>query len=255
MLFQWFFMQNYSHYLLPAWPAPATVKACTTLRMDGHSQPPYDSFNLSTMVLDDADAVARNRQQLSAELHLHREPVWIKQVHGNGVVRADALSESFPEADAAWTDIPGVPCSVLTADCLPLLLCHPQGLQVAAIHAGWRGLAAGVIEATLDELNAPYTDWLVWLGPAIGPSAFEVGEEVRELFMQVDPQAHLAFKPTAPGKYLADIYQLARQRLLRYGVSHIYGGEYCTGSDATRFYSYRRDGEKAGRMASLIWID
>lgn len=248
-------MNHSPHYLFPTWPVPSFIKACTTLRMVGHSKPPYDGFNLSTVVPDDAEAVAQNRQQLRDELQLKQAPVWIKQVHGTGVIRADAPPAVFPEADASYTDIPGVPCAVLTADCLPLLLCHRQGLQVAAIHAGWRGLAAGVIEATLDELNAPYADWLVWLGPAIGPSAFEVGEEVRELFMQSDPQAHLAFKSTAPGKYLADIYQLARQRLVRYGVSHIYGGEYCTWSDATRFYSYRRDAEKSGRMASLIWID
>ncbi len=245
----------HSHYLIPTWPAPAFVKACTTLRVDGHSKPPYDSFNLSTVVADDADAVAQNRRQLRAELKLKQEPVWIKQVHGTGAVCADTVSNNFPEADASYTDVPGIPCAVLTADCLPLLLCHRQGLQVAAIHAGWRGLASGIIEATLDELNAPYADWLVWLGPAIGPAAFEVGEEVRELFLQSDSQAHLAFKPTLPGKYLADIYQLARQRLLGYGVNRIYGGQYCTWSDAARFYSYRRDGEKAGRMASLIWIE
>lgn len=243
------------HYLHPTWPAPAFIKACTTLRTKGHSKPPYDSFNLSTVVGDDPDAVAQNRAQLCAELELKQEPAWINQVHGTGVIRADQLHpNSFPEADASYTDVPGVPCAVLTADCLPVLLCHQKGLQVAAIHAGWRGLAAGVIEATLDELNAPYADWLAWLGPAIGPAAFEVGFEVRDLFMQADAHAQTAFTATGPNKYHADIYALARQRLLRYGVTQIFGGEYCTYTDATRFYSYRRDGEKAGRMASVIWI-
>jgi YfiH family protein len=242
------------HYLLPTWPAPPTIRAYTTLRTGGCSQPPYDSFNLSTMVADNPETVRQNRQQLGQELNLGQQPVWIKQVHGTGVVYAGTLSEPFPEADAAWTDLPGVPCAVLTADCLPLLLCDPKGLQVAAIHAGWRGLAAGVIEATLAELSGPFADWLVWLGPAIGPAAFEVGEEVRTLFIQADPQAHLAFKPIAPHKYLGDMYLLARQRLLRYGITHIYGGEHCTWHETKRFYSYRRDGERTGRMASLIWI-
>src|SRR5690606_811437 len=138
-------MQDYPHYLLPTWPAPAFIKACTTLRTGGHSLPPYDSFNLSAVVADDVQAVTNNRQQLARELKLPHEPIWIKQVHGTGVICADNLLQPFPEADAVWTNTPGLPCAVLTADCLPLLLCHPQGLQVAAIHAGWRGLAAGVI--------------------------------------------------------------------------------------------------------------
>lgn len=242
-----------SHYLFPTWPAPPCVKACTTLRMGGHSQAPYDSFNLATTVFDDKDAVAQNRQQLQTELNFSREPAWIKQVHGTTVLRADTMM-TFPEADASWTAAKGVPCVVMTADCLPLLLCQRQGLQVAAIHAGWRGLAAGVIEATLDALDGPYEDWLVWLGPAIGPMAFEVGKDVYTLFVQQDPQAYLAFKQIAADKWLGDIYLLARQRLLRYGVKDIYGGEYCTYTDAAHFYSYRRDGEKTGRMASLIWI-
>lgn len=247
---------NSPYYLFPTWSAPPCIKAVTTLRTNpnGHSQPPYNNFNLATTVGDDPKAVLQNRQQLQAELNLLHEPAWIKQVHGTHVVRADALEENFPEADASWTHATNVPCTVLTADCLPLLLCHRQGLQVAAIHAGWRGLGAGIIEATLDLLEGPYQDWLVWLGPAIGPTIFEVGEEVYELFTRFDSEAHLAFKQTAPNKWLADIYLLARQRLLRYGVTHIYGGEYCTYTDAGRFYSYRRDGEKTGRMASLIWI-
>jgi YfiH family protein len=242
------------HYLTPSWPAPSCVKAYSSLRMEGHSQPPYDSFNLSAVVSDDADAVAKNRAQLVAELKLSHAPVWMKQVHGIEVVPAHNLPAVFPEADASWTDVPQLPCAVLTADCLPLLLCAPDGAQVAAIHAGWRGLAAGVIEATLDALDTN-PDWLVWLGPAIGPTALEVGEEVHRLFLQADSHAASAFQSLGSGKYVADIYTLAKQRLAGYGIDRIYGGEYCTYSDATRFYSYRRDKEKAGRMVSLIWID
>jgi YfiH family protein len=244
----------HTHYLTPTWPAPAFIKAYTTLRMDGHSQPPYAQFNLSASVGDDADAVRKNRQQLQAELNLAQAPTWLKQVHGTSVVAAHESLPPVPEADAIWTDQPNLPCAVLTADCLPIFLCDPKNRRVAAIHAGWRGLAAGVLDATLDIFGAPYCDYLVWLGPAIGPTVFEVGEEVRDLFRQADPAADLAFQSRGQGKYLADLYQLARQRLSRYGVQQVYGGEYCTLSDPARFYSYRRDGEGAGRMASLIWM-
>lgn len=243
-----------SHYLLPNWPAPKAVKACMTLRGDGHSQGGYSSFNLCDDILDSPDAVAKNRRQLLTELGLKREPAWIKQVHGVTVVSADKVL-GVPEADAAYTSAIDLPCAVFTADCLPLLLCNRQATQVAAVHAGWRGLALGVIEATLTALNQPGDDWLAWLGPAIGPDRFEVGPEVRELFLQTDPRAEQAFKPSPSGRWLANLYLLARQRLLHSGVNAIYGGEYCTYSDATRFYSYRRDGAVTGRMTSLIWLE
>ncbi len=244
------------HYLKPNWPAPASVKAYTTLRTGGYSKAPYDSFNLSVASGDDAEAVAKNRQQLKHELHLSQEPAWLQQMHGTNVVCADSVNSLFPpQADASWTIVPGIPCAVLTADCLPLLLCDDQGLQVAAVHAGWRGLASGVIEATFAQLKGLSSTWLAWLGPAIGPAVFEVGEEVREQFVRADAQAALAFKSFTRQKWLADIYLLAKQRLARLGITRIYGGEYCTWSDSERFYSYRRDAGKTGRMVSVIWID
>jgi YfiH family protein len=241
------------HYLTPNWPAPAHVKAYATLRFDGNSQGPYASFNLGKGG-DSLENVLANRQRLMAELQLPQEPLWLNQVHGIQAVQADAATTQGPEADAAFTSIPNVVCTVMTADCLPLLFCNARGDQVAAVHAGWRGLSAGIIEATLQHLQQPREQWLVWLGPAIGPTIFEVGDEVRQAFLQHDPEASAAFKATATDKWLADLYLLARQRLQACGVSRIYGGEFCTYSDASRFFSYRRGLGKTGRMASLIWL-
>lgn len=237
------------HLLIPDWPAPAQVRACVTTRGGGVSQSPYESYNLGDHVGDDPAAVAENRRRLSDEFGI--QPAWLKQVHG--LVVADADPSVIAEADASWTTTPGIACTVMTADCLPALFCDRAGTRVAAAHAGWRGLAGGVLEATLDTLAVPADEVLVWLGPAIGPSAFEVGAEVREAFVTVHPETASAFVAGAqPGKYMADIYALARIRLAARGVTAVYGGGECTVSDA-RFFSYRRN-PHSGRFASLVWL-
>lgn len=237
-------------WITPDWPAPPHVRAASTTRLGGVSAAPYGSFNLGDHVGDDPAHVSANRARLITSLQLPNSPAWLKQVHGARVV--DAAGDERT-ADAAYTAQSGIVCSVLTADCLPLLLCDAQGARVAAVHAGWRGLAAGVIEAAVDVMGDE-KNLLAWLGPAIGPKAFEVGSEVREVFMAHDAKAQQAFRPAGGGRWLADIYQLARQRLAARGVACVYGGGECTYSDAERFYSYRRDG-KTGRMATLIWLE
>lgn len=236
-------------WLTPDWPAPVWVKACITTRSGGISSAPFDSFNLGEHVEDDPVAVTKNRQRLISQLGC--KPAWLRQVHGVAVVPAEP--GEVLEADASWTATPGVACTVMTADCLPVLFCDRAGSRVAAAHAGWRGLAGGVLEATLDALAVAPEDVLVWLGPAIGPHAFEVGAEVREAFMAVHPQAAEAFVASVnPDRYMADIYRLARIRLAARGVTAVYGGGFCTYSDP-RFYSYRRAAQ-TGRFASLIWL-
>lgn len=244
-------MSELTHGLLiPDWPAPAGVRACVTTRSGGVSLPPYESFNLGDHVGDAPDAVAENRRRLADEFGI--QSAWLKQVHG--LVVADADPGVIAEADASWTSTPGIACTAMTADCLPALFCDRAGTRVAAAHAGWRGLAGGILEATLDSLNVAPQDVLVWLGPAIGPQAFEVGAEVREAFVTVHPETALAFEPGAqPGKFMADIYKLARIRLAARGVTAVYGGGECTVSDL-RFYSYRRS-PNTGRFASLVWLD
>jgi polyphenol oxidase len=238
--------------IIPDWPAPANVRATVTTRAGGVSHTPYDSFNLATHVGDDPAAVRENRARLRAALTLRAEPLWLKQVHGVTVVDA-AHAGTEPEADGAFVTQPGAVCAVLTADCLPVLLCNRAGTKVAALHAGWRGLAGGVIEAGVKALGAPGSDLLAWLGPAIGPEVFEVGPEVRTAFVQHDAQAASAFRAARDGKYLADIYLLARLRLQRLGVAAVSGGGFCTVTERARFFSYRRDGA-TGRMAALIWL-
>ncbi|HMM55228.1 MAG TPA: peptidoglycan editing factor PgeF [Candidatus Desulfobacillus sp.] len=240
-----------SGWLRPEWPAPPAVRALVTTRAGGVSRGPYASFNLADHVGDDAAAVAENRRRLRA--CLPAEPLWLRQVHGSAVVDAAAAAPDA-EADAALARQPGTVCAVLTADCLPVLLCSRSGRAVCAAHAGWRGLAGGVLEAAVAALGEPPEDLLAWLGPAIGPRAFEVGDEVRAVFLAGAPQAEAAFAPAAPGKWLADLCLLARQRLRAAGVVRIFGGGLCTFSDAARFYSYRRDGI-TGRMAALIWTE
>lgn len=240
-------------WLVADWPAPANVRALTTTRTSmGTSRPPFDRFNLADHVGDDPAAVAANRAQLVEKLHLPAEPVWLEQIHGAVVARLPT-PVTRPQADAAMTSTPGVVCAVLTADCLPVLFCDRAGTRVAAAHAGWRGLAGGVLEATVNALDVPPQEILAWLGPAIGPRAFEVGEEVRAAFIADDPAASSAFAPTTPGHWHADLYVLARKRLARLGIEAVSGGGHCTFEDAQRFYSYRRDG-RTGRMASLIWL-
>lgn len=243
-------MRAAEDWIIPDWPASSTVRALSTTRRGGISAAPYASFNLGDHVGDDPRAVEANRARLVQALELAAPPVWLRQVHGTVV--ADAARGTC-EADAACTDQPGVVCVVLTADCLPLLLCNAAGTQVAAVHAGWRGLASGVVEAALARMGAG-KNLLAWMGPAIGAHAFEVGAEVRAAFVGHDARTQTAFRPSSAGRYRADLYQLARQRLESHGVERIYGGHWCTYSDAERFYSYRRDGV-CGRMATMIWLE
>jgi YfiH family protein len=243
--------KNMLKLITPIWPAPAQVRAYSTTRHGGYSKPPYHGLNLADHVGD--EAVAANRALLVQSLKLPSEPVWLKQVHGIHTVTA-TLEHKNGAADASIARQPGQVCVILTADCLPVLFCDRGGNCVAAVHAGWRGLAGGILEATLQRLNVPAQDILVWLGPAIGPQAFEVGEEVRAAFMDFLPQAGDAFIPTRDGHWLADLYLLARQRLAHQGVTAVFGGDFCTYTDIERFYSYRRD-KVTGRMASLIWLE
>ena len=247
-------------FLIPDWPIPANVRALVTTRLGGVSLPPYDTFNLGDHVGDLPQCVLQNRQKLAAHCGLQDSNLqWLNQVHGK--VACKALADGVTrEADASYTRTKGVACVIMTADCLPVLLCDKQGTQVAAIHAGWRGLASGVIDEALAAFSQP-SEVSVWLGPAIGPSAFEVGEDVIDAFTSTplsDKNLALtqkAFIPRAenPKKWLVDIYQLARIRLKSLGVNSIYGGEYCTWNNSDQFYSYRRH-NITGRMASLIWL-
>ncbi|CAI1906363.1 Laccase domain protein yfiH [Serratia quinivorans] len=238
--------------ILPDWPLPAGVKACSTTRHGGISLPPYDSLNLGTHVGDDARAVADNRQRLVEGAGLPQMPVWLDQIHGTRVVRLDGQTPADLQADAVYSNVPGQVCAVMTADCLPVLFCSQAGDEVAAAHAGWRGLCNGVLEQTLAAFAAEPGCISAWLGPAIGPQQFEVGPEVRAAFIAVDDAAAAAFTPQGD-KFLADIYLLARQRLQRAGIHAIYGGDRCTVSEISHFFSYRRDGI-TGRLASLIWL-
>ncbi len=243
-----------SHFIIPDWPALDRVKAYTSLRFNGHSKLPFADFNLCFKVGDDPDAVTANRQQLMQELELKRAPAWLNQVHGTTAINADTISNETPDADASYTSTPGVVCTILTADCLPIFLCNEQGNQVAAIHAGWRGLLNGVIANTVGSLTPPYDYWMAWLGPAIGPASFEVGNEVREQFIQADPQYSDAFRETKANTWLADLYAIAKRQLAKLDIKRVYGGGLDTYTDATNFYSYRRDQGKTGRMVSLIWF-
>ncbi|HWP00598.1 MAG TPA: peptidoglycan editing factor PgeF [Methylococcus sp.] len=240
-----------SFWIEPDWPAPAGVRAVSTLRRGGVSQGSHSSLNLGAHVGDDPVAVRENRRRLATMLTLPTEPVWLRQVHGNRVVAAGAESHEA-EADASYTQERGVVCAVLTADCLPILLCTGDGGRVAAVHAGWRGLAGGVIEAAVAALQSD--DVLAWLGPAIGPDAFQVGDEVRQMFLALDDASESAFRVSTGGRWWADLYQLARLRLGRLGVDRVFGGHWCTYGDPARFFSHRRDG-LTGRMATLIWRD
>lgn len=260
--------------LRPRWPAPARVRGLFTTRAGGVSDVPYGVFaggreaagglNLGLHTGDDRDCVMRNRARLSALIGAR--PVWLEQVHGDRIVHADEVrdDDAPPKADASVTNVPGVACLVMVADCLPVLIADRHGRAVGAAHAGWRGLAAGVVEQTAERVarlaGTSASELCVWLGPAIGPRAFEVGGEVREAFMQTadaseKERVEAAFEPRAgvPGKYLADLYALARVRLARCGVGSVSGADSCTVTQRERFYSYRRDGA-TGRMAALVWL-
>jgi len=237
------------------WPAPACVRSAIALRtMAGLSKPPFDACNLGGRCGDDPAVVDANRAALVDALGLPAPPIWLRQVHGTVVVDADAgAGEAEPEADAAVTHANGRVLAVLTADCLPVLLCAGDGSAIGVAHAGWRGLAAGVIEATVAKLGVASESALAWLGPAIGPASYEVGDEVRAAFLAHDSGAAAAFEETRPGHWLCDLYALARRRLASVGVRRVFGGDFDTFADP-RFYSYRRDRE-TGRFASLIWIE
>ena len=245
------------------WPAPGGVRALCTFRTGGASAAPYGSLNLGCHVGDAPAAVAENRRRLRTAAGLPAEPKWLEQVHGAQVADLDAETEPggtgrMGPADAAFTRRPGRVCAILTADCLPLLLAAESGDLVAAAHAGWRGLAGGVIEAAVAAVTkagaAPPGKLLAWLGPAIGPRQFEIGAEVREALLAGDPGAEAAFAPNARGRFMADLGMLARRRLEACGVDRIYGGGECTFDAADRYFSYRRDGV-TGRQAALIWLE
>lgn len=244
-----------NNVLRPDWPAPLHIKAYTTLRTGGVSLAPFDTFNLAEHVSDDEKRVQANRQLLKNTLGLPTDPIWLEQIHSP--IALPAIPENKgKKADAAYTTLPQHICAVMTADCLPILLCNRDGTHVAAIHAGWRGLLHGVIENTLAAMNVPAENMLAWLGPAISANVYEVGDEVRQLFLDDNPDTHVAFLPSRNDqRFLADLYALAKMRLQRQGIVHIYGGQYCTYSQNELFFSYRRDGNKTGRMASLIYID
>lgn len=242
-------------FIYPNWPAAAGVNAVMTTRSGGVSVAPFDSMNLGDHVNDDPEAVKKNRALLIKQLNLPSEPVWLSQVHGIRAIEHESASNG-DEADAIVAHQPRQVCAIMTADCLPVLFSNKQGTVVGAAHAGWRGLESGVLESTITGMQCDAKDILVWLGAAIGPQAFEVGPEVREAFVDRHKQTQVAFVAQDNGKYLADIYMLARIRLEIAGIiqENIYGGEWCTYSQSDLYFSYRRESQ-TGRMASLIWLD
>ncbi len=238
--------------LLPDWPAPPGIQAFTSTRRGGVSQAPFATLNLGQHVGDDPHCVAENRRRLAAYANWQHEPGWLKQVHGCGIVDLHGVIDT--EADASISRRLGQPCVVMTADCLPVLFAAIDGSEVAASHAGWRGLAAGVLEATVARMQTAPERVMAWLGPAIGPHAFEVGDEVRAAFVQAGSVYARAFQKNVRGRWYCDLFSLARLKLAAVGVTAVYGGGLCTYSDRERFYSYRRDGV-TGRMGSFIWIE
>ena len=243
-------MKTGCDWITPDWPAPPRVKSLITTRNGGVSAGPYASFNLGLSTGDDEAAVRANRLRLRARLP--QEPNWLHQVHGATVVFADGLG-GVPQADACIARSAGTVCAIMIADCVPVLLCDEPGSVIGIAHAGWRGMSAGIIENTVHATRVTPDRLLAYLGPAIGPDAYEVGDDVRAAFLAADPAAARAFKPHREGKWLADLFRLARQRLARCGVQRVFGGGLCTHRDAARFYSYRRD-PVTGRMAALIWL-
>lgn len=237
-------------WIRPHWPAPTRVKSLITTRNGGLSTGAFASFNLGLRCDDDLQSVQANRQQLAG--HLPQPPRWLHQVHGSTVVDADLLDDEV-DADASVARDVGTVCAIMIADCMPVLLCDERGEAVGAAHAGWRGLSSGVIENTVHAMNVQPDRVLAYLGPAIGPAAFEVGDDVRDAFLAHDGAASVAFKRHAKGKWLADLFTLGRQRLASCGVTRVFGGTDCTVSNPQRFYSYRRD-KTTGRMAALIWL-
>jgi YfiH family protein len=261
--------------IFPDWPAPAGVRAAFTLRTGGVSAAPYDSLNMGAAIGDSAEAVAENRRLVSEGLRLPSEPGWLEQVHGTHVVTltvgGDAgtpareraglagtaglrAAGAVPKGDASVTWGPGRVCAIRVADCMPVLFAALDGSAVGAAHAGWRGLAGGVLEATVERLGVPASQLIAWMGPAIGQANFEVGDDVRTVFMAADRDADSAFAPNARERWQCDLYALARRRLEAMGVAGVYGGGWCTFADSERFFSFRRNAQ-TGRMAALIWIE
>ncbi|MGZ5100600.1 MAG: peptidoglycan editing factor PgeF [Usitatibacter sp.] len=240
-------------WIVPAWPAPRGVRAFVTTRAGGVSQGEFASMNLGMRSGDDVEKVARNR--LIVRDHLPSMPRWLAQVHGTDVADLDRPGDDeAASADAAVVGATGRVAAVLTADCMPLLLCDASGGRVGVAHAGWRGMAAGVIENAVLALRCAPGDVIAWMGPTIGPTAFEVGPEVREAFLRADPGAGAAFAAHTPGKFMADLYALARRRLQSAGVREIHGGGFCTWRESGRFFSYRRE-QRSGRMGAFIWME
>ncbi len=235
------------------WNAPGHVVAGSTTREGGVSEAGYASLNLGAHVDDDPAAVTANRERLSESLRLGAEPRWLEQVHGNDVTRFDSAPAKVPRSDASLTSEPGVPLVVMTADCLPVLFCNREGTEVAAAHGGWRGLAAGILEKTVQAMTSEAGELYAWLGPAISQPNFEVGVEVREAFLDVDPALAGCFEMNKRERYQADLYAIARHLLLAAGVAEVHGGGLCTYADDTRFYSHRRN-PRCGRMATVIQI-
>lgn len=237
-------------FIIPNWPAPQHIKAYTTTRQGFSGRKPYHDQNRDNISQDDA----QESRHLQTLLNLPNEPIWLTQTHSTTVVTADNKNKET-NADASYTQEKNQICVVMTADCLPILICNRSGTTIAAIHAGWRGLAGGIIEETIKVLKQAPDELMVWLGPAIGPSKFEVGKDVYDAFVTTDIDAATAFISHKNGKWLANLYTLARQRLSKLDVTQIYGGEYCTYTQDDLFYSYRRENGKTGRMASVIWIE
>lgn len=238
--------------IVPEWPIPEGVAACSSTRVGGVSHDAWASLNLGAHCGDNLEHVEENRKRMFAAGNLPSKPVWLEQVHGKDVLRLTGEPYASKRADASYSKTTGTVCAVMTADCLPVLFCNRAGTEVAAAHAGWRGLCAGVLEETVACFDDRPGNIIAWLGPAIGPQAFEVGPEVRDAFIDKDSQAVSAFQSKGD-KYLADIYQLARQRLGNVGVTQIFGGDRCTFTEKGDFFSYRRD-NTTGRMASFIWL-
>ena len=245
---------NDPRLIIPDWPVPQNVRSAISTREGGVSEGVFSSLNLGDHVGDCPQAVTENRARIIR--CVGGRPLWLNQIHGKRVVDAADYLRAIkpPEADAAFTRRSAVVCTVMTADCLPVLFCDSDGTVVAAAHAGWRGLLDGVLEETVKAMGVAAQDLMAYLGPAIGPQAFEVGEEVRAAFIARNPQSSAAFSPVKEGKWRAALFQLARQRLNRLGLLRIYGGDLCTFSAAEHFFSYRRDGQ-CGRMAAMIWLD